>query len=195
MRWYDPDFARWLTKDPIGERGGLNLYGFVGNNPVSYVDILGLIKRERECKIITMASHGVHPDDKVTNDMYPEDDKTLKTADKIAIFSCYASKYNKKFPKEKIIENIPIIEDVIYASPNLITSWILSEKKDAEAQIRLYWKAMQEQAKKLCDTDCSCKNVTIEIIDNDEIGWSAETLVDSRQKWIGKKETITCSDK
>jgi len=41
-RWYDPDFARWLTKDPIGENGGLNLYGFVRNNPVENFDALGL---------------------------------------------------------------------------------------------------------------------------------------------------------
>jgi RHS repeat-associated protein len=34
--------TRWLTRDPIGERGGLNLYGFVGNNPMSFVDPYGL---------------------------------------------------------------------------------------------------------------------------------------------------------
>lgn len=33
---------KWLNQDPIGERGGINLYGFVGNNPVNYVDPLGL---------------------------------------------------------------------------------------------------------------------------------------------------------
>ena len=45
-RWYDPNFKFWLTPDPIGEKGGLNLYGFVQNNPVSYVDRWGLIKAE-----------------------------------------------------------------------------------------------------------------------------------------------------
>lgn len=34
--------ARWPNRDPIGERGGLNLYGFVLNNPVDYVDQLGM---------------------------------------------------------------------------------------------------------------------------------------------------------
>jgi hypothetical protein len=29
---------RWLTEDPIAEDGGLNLYGFCGNNPVSRYD-------------------------------------------------------------------------------------------------------------------------------------------------------------
>ena len=41
-RWYDPDTGRWLSKDPIGINGGLNQYVFCGNNPVMFVDPLGL---------------------------------------------------------------------------------------------------------------------------------------------------------
>jgi RHS repeat-associated protein len=37
-----PDIGHWINRDPIGERGGLNLYGFVGNNPVNKWDYLGL---------------------------------------------------------------------------------------------------------------------------------------------------------
>ena len=32
----------WPSADPIGENGGINLYGFVGNNGVNTVDTLGL---------------------------------------------------------------------------------------------------------------------------------------------------------
>ena len=32
----------WLTPDPIGVLGGLNLYRYVNNNPSNWVDILGL---------------------------------------------------------------------------------------------------------------------------------------------------------
>jgi len=41
-RPYDPNLGRWIQRDPIGEKGGLNLYAYVENNPVSLVDPLGL---------------------------------------------------------------------------------------------------------------------------------------------------------
>ena len=41
-RPYDPDLGRWITRDPIGERGGINLYGYVNNNPINEIDPLGL---------------------------------------------------------------------------------------------------------------------------------------------------------
>jgi RHS repeat-associated protein len=41
-RFYDPNLQRWLNSDPIGELGGINLYGFVGNDPLNGVDALGL---------------------------------------------------------------------------------------------------------------------------------------------------------
>jgi RHS repeat-associated protein len=40
-RFYSPTIGRWTTRDPIGEEGGINLYGFVGNDPVHYVDPKG----------------------------------------------------------------------------------------------------------------------------------------------------------
>jgi RHS repeat-associated protein len=41
-RYYDPKDGRWLGRDPIGEAGGLNLYGAVDNNPSDKYDFLGL---------------------------------------------------------------------------------------------------------------------------------------------------------
>ena len=40
-RYYDPYLARWTSRDPVGEAGGLNLYGFVGNDPVNRIDPFG----------------------------------------------------------------------------------------------------------------------------------------------------------
>ena len=41
-RHYEPMTGRWLTRDPMGERGGKNLYVFCGNDPILSFDILGL---------------------------------------------------------------------------------------------------------------------------------------------------------
>jgi RHS repeat-associated protein len=41
-RFYNPETGRWVSRDPIGERGGMNLYGFVGNSQISRIDRLGL---------------------------------------------------------------------------------------------------------------------------------------------------------
>jgi len=42
FRFYMPGLGRWLNRDPIEEAGGLNLYGFVGNDPINEGDLLGL---------------------------------------------------------------------------------------------------------------------------------------------------------
>ncbi len=41
-RYYEPKLGRWLGRDPIEEKGGLNLYGFVRNNGVNKWDYLGM---------------------------------------------------------------------------------------------------------------------------------------------------------
>jgi len=41
-RYYDPEIGRFISKDPIGLLGGLNLYAYAGNNPVNFIDPLGL---------------------------------------------------------------------------------------------------------------------------------------------------------
>jgi RHS repeat-associated protein len=48
FRDYDPELGRWLSRDPIGEEGGKNLYAFVDNAPNSYVDPFGLWKKSEE---------------------------------------------------------------------------------------------------------------------------------------------------
>ncbi|RDH45260.1 RHS repeat-associated core domain-containing protein [Zooshikella ganghwensis] len=45
-RYYIPHQSIWLTRDPLGERGGINLYGFVGNDPINYFDPDGQIKKK-----------------------------------------------------------------------------------------------------------------------------------------------------
>jgi uncharacterized protein RhaS with RHS repeats len=41
-RYYHPDLGRWVSRDPLGEEGGLNLYVFVRNDGIHNVDEFGL---------------------------------------------------------------------------------------------------------------------------------------------------------
>ena len=41
-RFYDPILQRFVNRDPLGEQGGINLFGYCGNAPITFYDPLGL---------------------------------------------------------------------------------------------------------------------------------------------------------
>jgi RHS repeat-associated protein len=71
FRRYAPAIGRWTTRDPLGETGGINLYAFVGNNPVNWVDPWGLeiinysddtvyYKPENDSSALPIAPHTIY---------------------------------------------------------------------------------------------------------------------------------------
>jgi RHS repeat-associated protein len=65
-RLYDPLTQRWLNRDPIGERGGINLYAFVANNPINAYDPLGLRGKlcvDKKCKASQLSDMRYVPED------------------------------------------------------------------------------------------------------------------------------------
>lgn len=46
-RWYDHQQGRFLTQDPLGITGGLNLYEYVTSSPINWVDSFGLTQTQK----------------------------------------------------------------------------------------------------------------------------------------------------
>jgi RHS repeat-associated protein len=63
-RYYDPVTGRWPSRDPIGERSGVNLYGMVRNDTVGSWDYLGL-------KISFSYGDATHPDIRLPKEKSP----------------------------------------------------------------------------------------------------------------------------
>jgi len=42
-RYYYPELGRWITPDPIGFKGGPNLYAYIHNSPLTEMDLYGLL--------------------------------------------------------------------------------------------------------------------------------------------------------
>jgi RHS repeat-associated protein len=57
-RYYHPTLGRWLNRDPIEEKGGINLYAMVGNKVLIRVDMLGLIDLKCRCCWLLVAAAG-----------------------------------------------------------------------------------------------------------------------------------------
>jgi RHS repeat-associated protein len=58
-RFYDPATQRWVNRDPIGEDGGVNLYRYVGDNPINLIDPFGLSEGDLKRTAINNALQSV----------------------------------------------------------------------------------------------------------------------------------------
>lgn len=55
-RFYSPELKRFLQPDPIGYAGGMNLYGYVGGDPVNASDPSGKDSQMVDCKLVRCGS-------------------------------------------------------------------------------------------------------------------------------------------
>ncbi len=67
-RYYSPSLGRWISRDPIGERGGLNLYTYAENCPLTQVDPGGL-SAQVSISVVNDQQHRGHINTTITADV------------------------------------------------------------------------------------------------------------------------------
>lgn len=106
-RYYSPQLGRWACKDPIGERGGPNIYTFVKNGSPNSVDLLGLAEvtpKKEKCKIVLLVGHsssvtGANVMEKLKDPVNGD----LMAADRIACVTCNRETTNDSIPEGKYV--------------------------------------------------------------------------------------------
>jgi RHS repeat-associated protein len=98
-RYYHPQTGRWINRDPIEEEGGLNLYGFVGNDGVNKSDLWGLIDKTRNCVWNLFFGHAMTQEnpaiERLANTNFRKD---FGEGDKCAFVSCNPNWINSHIP-------------------------------------------------------------------------------------------------
>lgn len=56
FRDYDPSIGRYIESDPLGLRGGINTYAYVGNSPQVRQDPLGLCDNDYSCHYVCFSA-------------------------------------------------------------------------------------------------------------------------------------------
>ncbi len=186
-RAYSPALARFLTRDPIAEQGGVNLYCFVANNPVTNWDALGLIEpistalmasfvillfsgcsdsdsqscsQDEKCRVIIREDHcNETADNKLMK--YVIENSSPYTA--FGVIGCYTRESKKAVDKK---HKINWIYDAQGGIQNLYSDGILTQYDNNGVEKRDIIKAniimAKEKAKQMCrNKNLCCERVQI----------------------------------
>jgi RHS repeat-associated protein len=203
-RYYDPVTGRWPSRDPIEERGGINLYGFVGNDGVNWADILGLQVEKRDCHWVIYFGHGSESDAISELEKFfrktATDGKKLPCGNKIGFVGCRRKTMNSLIgqlfgdgllPDSNVTDDQQLVYDPFTPSRPLDTD----PRPDGRTELTKMWHETLVSAGKSCNKppDC-CKTITVSVnctMDPDVASMFSKKRLTSDPNCSSKK-TITC---
>jgi len=163
--------GRWPSRDPIGERGGVNLYGFVRNDSLRLTDLLGLKESGCDKSITVDVSHGGVKNGRKTKRTNKRNQNPSPNHKFVSV-GCGSNAYNSAYREAGIgLDDQPVnnkcddesgdsdkLEDNGFDRNDLAGSSQISAKIDAAID------AAKEEAKNMCNKapDC-CKSVIIKV--------------------------------
>ncbi len=117
-RYYSPEVGRWISRDPIEEKGGVNLYGMVGNDAVNAIDPFGLYTKKidgkgivtlsiEQCEIVILDGHG----HKITPHTFEFPDSSKGCSARGGFVGCSPGTANLPIPEENRVPGVSYDSD------------------------------------------------------------------------------------
>ena len=104
-RAYDSGMGRWISQDPTGPVNGTNLYAYVQDDPVNYLDPLGLFKLEDKIKQVRTSGIG---------QVCPATSGGACTVGAAAVYSCTCTDTSCDNPESKVDTSILRLYGTMY---------------------------------------------------------------------------------
>jgi len=171
FRFFVPLLGRWINRDPIGEKGGVNLYQISSNSCVNAVDILGLTS----CRSEVVAGHGWHEPGSSLEELIDSIERNRRCGDRITAVGCFSGNINDRTPSSVNEEgdrrhdpNIPPYNpDGSYNRNN--PGWLWPDQAYAELHAKVV--AAMDQAEFDCENpqtnesgnECPCRTITVSV--------------------------------
>ena len=172
-----------FVSDSMEDQNGVSLYGFIGENPVNQIDVLGL----KVCKIMIYAGHNVIQDNKTgtvitgggLEGFYQTEVahgiEKRKCSDRIGFVGCGMNGLNGISNQQGF--GIPGMPPSRY--PFLPSSYDLEWAPYLSSDIGKALKAAETQANNMCNSsDCCCSqiNIGITFTDDGSAKWAKKYL-------------------